>query len=286
MDEVRNPIRLATFLAPVARVAYQAVAEHLERTLGRAVILVDGVSFAQFAEGSVDAGFICGLPYVQLTRQSPAPVELLGAPVLAGARYHDEPIYFSDVIVRADSDFHDFADLRGASWAFNDPDSHSGYNITRYHLVELGETHGFFGRIVEAGAHQRSIRLVAEGLVDASAIDSQVLALVLGSDPELAAQLRVIEVLGPSPIQPVVAATRLPNGLKRELSAALLSMHADPRAKAGLGSGLVERFVEVQDSHYDPIRRMVEAAEQAGFMTLGEDQAFAPEQRPAAHSLA
>ena len=105
VNEVRNPIRLATFLAPVARVAYQAVAEHLERRLGRPVILVDGVSFAQFAEGSVDAGFICGLPYVQLTRQNPAPVELLGAPVLVGARYHDEPIYFSDVIVRADSDF-------------------------------------------------------------------------------------------------------------------------------------------------------------------------------------
>ncbi len=271
MDQGRHPIRLATFLAPVARVAYQAVAEHLERTLGRPVILVDGASFGQFADGSVDVGFICGLPYVQLTREDPAPVELLAAPVLMGARYHGEPIYFSDVIVRADSDFRDFADLRGASWAFNDVDSHSGYNITRYHLVELGETHGFFGRIVEAGAHQRSINLVADGLVDASAIDSQVLALVLGSDPELATRLRVIEVLGPSPIQPVVAATRLPTELKRELSAALLSMDADARAKAGLGLGLVERFVEVQDSHYDPIRRMLEAAEQAAFMTLGEE---------------
>ncbi len=271
MDQERHPLRLATFLAPVARVAYQAVAEHLERTLGRPVILVDGASFGQFAEGSVDAGFICGLPYVQLTREHPAPVELLAAPVLVGARYRDEPIYFSDVIVRADSDFRDFADLRGASWAFNDVDSHSGYNITRYHLLELGETQGFFGRVVEAGAHQRSIRLVADGRVDASAIDSQVLALVLGSDPELASRLRAIEVLGPSPIQPVVAATRLPAELKRELSAALLLMNADPRAKEGLGSGLVERFVEVHDSHYDPIRRMLEAAEQAGFMTLGED---------------
>jgi len=140
----------------------------------------------------------------------------------------------------------------------------------------MGETEEFFGRVVEAGAHQRSIRLVAQGEVDASAIDSQVLALVLGTDPELAARLRVIEVLGPSPIQPVVAATRLPTDLKEELRAALLTMDGDAQAKEALGRGLVERFVPVVDSDYDPIRRMLEAAEEIGFVTLGESRAPAP----------
>lgn len=281
MDSRPQPIRLATFLSPAARIVYEAVADYLGTALGIPVVLVDGNSFRQFADGTVDAGFICGLPYVQLTRDHPPPVELLAAPVLHGERYGAAPIYFSDVIVRADSPFRTFADLRGRSWSYNDVDSHSGYNITRYHLIELGETGGYFGRVVEAGAHHLSIGLVADGKVDASAIDSQVLALLLEKDPELAARLRVIETLGPSPIQPVVAATRLPADLKTELRVALLAMDSDPRAKELLARGLVERFVAVEDSHYDPIRRMLGAAEELGFMTLKSSSAPPPAPRTA-----
>lgn len=65
--------------------------------------------------------------------------------------------------MRADSPLRSFADLRGRSWSYNDLNSHSGYNVTRHRLVQMGETHGFFSRVVEAGSHQRSIRLVAGG---------------------------------------------------------------------------------------------------------------------------
>ena len=71
-----------------------------------------------------------------------------------GDRYGGRPIYFSDVIVHRDSPFRSFLDLRGHSWAYNEPLSHSGYGITRYHLLELGETGGFFSEVVEAGFHE------------------------------------------------------------------------------------------------------------------------------------
>jgi len=139
----RCAIRFATYLAPNVYPVYQCVADYAGRQLGCRTELAVGESFAAFAAGEVDVGFICGLPYVQLTRSSPAPVELLAAPVLQGERYRDLPIYFSDVIVRRDSPYHVFADLRGCRWAYNDPNSHSGYNITRSTLVRLGETRGF-----------------------------------------------------------------------------------------------------------------------------------------------
>jgi hypothetical protein len=44
------------------------------------------------------------------------------------------------------------------------------------------ETSGFFGEVVEAGFHETSIRMVAAGDVDASAIDSQVLAIAMRDD--------------------------------------------------------------------------------------------------------
>jgi phosphonate transport system substrate-binding protein len=261
-------LRLATFLAPNVLPVYQAVADAIERELGVSTELVVGESFDQFAAGELDAGFICGLPYVQLARQRPSPVEVLAAPVLAGARYGGRPIYFSDVIVRRDSPFDAFVDLRGQTWAYNDVDSHSGYNLTRSHLVKLGKTNGFFGRVIEAGFHQRAIRMVVAGEVDGAAIDSQVLEIELRDHLVLASKLRVIEVLGPSTIQPLVVSAGLPPDLKAAMHEVVLSLHDDPAARRAFAQGLVERFVSVADADYDDIREMLAVAEAAGFLTL------------------
>jgi phosphonate transport system substrate-binding protein len=268
MKMPRDPLRFVTFLAPNMFDVYRFVADYVGEKLGRQTVLTVGFSFDQFAAGQADVGFICGLPYVQLARQPHSPVELLAAPLLQGERYRSKPIYFSDVIVRVDSPFHSFLDLRGRSWAYNDPDSHSGYNVTRHRLVKIGETDGFFGRVVEAGSHQRSIRMVCAGEVDAAAIDSQVLAIELRDHPDLSKCLRVVDVLGPAGIQPVVAANRLPHNLKAEVTDVLLAMGDDPVARAELAYGLVERFVPVDDGNYADVRKMLAAAEETGFMIL------------------
>jgi ABC-type phosphate/phosphonate transport system substrate-binding protein len=132
----------------------------------------------------------------------------------------------------------------------------------------MGETRGFFGRVVEAGFHQTAIRMVAGGEVDAAAIDSQVLAIELRDHSGLANELRVIEHLGPSAIQPVVAARHLSIDVKAALRTALLRLGDDPAARPELTRGFVERFVSVTDGDYDDIRQMLAAAEDAGFLTL------------------
>jgi phosphonate transport system substrate-binding protein len=263
-----RPLRFATYLAPSVFPVYAAICEYVGRGLGVPTELVVGRSFDQFSRGEIDAGFICGLPYVQLTEHTPAPVELLAAPVLLGPRYGGRPIYFSDVIVRRDSPYQTFVDLRGCTWSYNDPDSQSGYGITRYTLAKIGETRSFFGKVVEAGFHQESMRLVCEGSADASAIDSQVLALAMRDDPSLSERLRVVHSLGPSTIQPVVAAAHLPDSLKVDMSRLLVEMCRDADMDGRLAEGLFECFVPVRDSDYDDIRAMLRLAEQAGFTVL------------------
>lgn len=204
-----------------------------------------------------------------LRREYPPPVELLAAPVLEGERYQNRPIYFSDVIVRREGDLvGGFEALRGRSWAYNDPLSHSGYNLTRYELIRRGETGGFFGRVVEAGSHANALRLVAAGTVDAAAIDSQILAVEFRDSPELAKSLRVIDAFGPSTIQPMVVASRLPQEIKERMRALLFDLPRDERSRSALGYGLVRRFAPVADADYDDIRGMLGAAEDSGFMTL------------------
>jgi phosphonate transport system substrate-binding protein len=187
---------------------------------------------------------------------------------LQGARYQKKPVYFSDVIVHRESPFQSFADLRGCSWAFNEPESQSGYGITRYWLVKLGETRGYFGSVIEAGFHQNAIRMVYEGKVQAAAIDSLVLAVELQQHPELEKGLRVIEVLGPSTIQPFAASSRIAPSLTKEIQGVFVEMHREQSAREFLHRGLIDHFVAVQDRDYDDIREMLAACESAGFMTL------------------
>lgn len=261
-------LRFLTFLAPNMYPVYEAVASFVGQRLGLPTTLETGHAFDQLNSGEGDVAFICGLPYVLLARQQPPPVELIAAPVLQGDRYGGKPIYYSDVIVRRDRPWTSFADLRGCSWAYNDPDSHSGYNITRYQLVRMGETKGFFGQVVCAGWHQRAIRMVCHGEVDASAIDSQVLAIELRDHPELATQLNIMDVLGPTAIQPVVMPHAAPDSLKADVQAALLAMGDEPAGRSQLAHGFVERFAAVCDADYDGIRVMLAAAEAIDFMVL------------------
>lgn len=263
-----DSLRFGTFLAPNVMPVYQAVADEVERRLGIPTELVVETDYAACTEDRDEVCFVCSLPYVEFERRGLAPAAPVAAPVLAGARYGGRPVYFSDVIVRRDSPFRSFLDLRGRSWAYNEPLSHSGYGITRYHLVQLGETHGFFGEVVEAGFHEEAIRLVAAGEVDASAVDSQVLAVALRDDPALRESLRVVEALGPSTIQPVAVSRRVPHELREEIRRVLTTMHEDPALRARLALGLVERFVAVGPEDYHDIRRMLAACEAAGFMTV------------------
>lgn len=266
-NSLPRPVRFASFLAPNLQPFYEFLARHVGERLGCATEMVACSCYGQL-RADVDVAFVCGLAYVELSGRGEAPVEPVAAPVLRGKRYGGRPVYFSDVIVRHDSPVRSFADLCGRSWAYNEPHSQSGYGITRYYLVRLGETNGFFGRVVAAGWHERSLELVCSGEVDAAAIDSHVLAVALRDRPELAGLVRVIATLGPSPIQPVVAARRLPERFKADLRRVLVRLADEPAAQAHLGRALVAGFMPAGDATYDPIRRMRAAAEAANFLHL------------------
>lgn len=257
----RPELRVASCLAPHLAWFYRFLAA----SLGRAAEFIEDASYDQL--GDVDVVFVCSLAYIEhadIARR----FEPLAAPVLAGTRYGSRPVYYSDVIVHRESPLRTFADLRGRSWAYNEPLSQSGYGITRYHLACLGETGGYFGQVLEAGRHERAIQLVAAGKVDAAAIDSHVLETYLGAHPHLPGQLRVIDSLGPSPIQPVVVRRDLSSGSKQELRQALTEVEHDPDGRSCLARAHVQRFVPVDDATYDPIRQMRTVAAAAGVSVL------------------
>jgi phosphonate transport system substrate-binding protein len=128
-------------------------------------------------------------------------------------------------------------------------------------LLEQGETLSFFGKTIETGSHLQSLRMIIDEQADATAIDSHVFDMLLQTEPEALAQLRVISMLGPSTIPPVVVAKSLDVELKRQLRAALVTLHHDSDALAKIREGLIERFVPVTDEQYQDIRVMFQCVQ-------------------------
>lgn len=219
----------ATYLAPCNRPLYELVAEACG-----ASELVDGGDWRKLEDGRIDIAFVCSPPVIWLG----GAVEAIAAPILTDKRFAGRPLYGSDVIVSRDSTFESLEDLRGARWAFNEPSSWSGYWVT---LQRVGSW-SFFGKVVQAGYHERAIRMVAGREIDGAAIDCHVLGMELRREPGLAERVRVVETLGPAPSQPVVVRAGLDAGTKARIRERLLGLH-DPVMR----EFLVEGFAPAPD---------------------------------------
>ena len=230
-------IRAATFLAPCNRRLYEFIAN----ACGASELAVGG-AWQTLGEGGIDLAFVGSPPLVWLK----GAVEAIAAPVLDDARFGGRPLYSSEVVVRNDSPYGSFEDLRGTRWAVNEPSSWSGYWV----VLQRVRVWSYFGEVVESGSHSRSLRLVAGGVVDAAAIDCQVLAMELRDDPVLTRRLRVIETLGPAPIQPVVVRASLDVAVKSDIQARLLGLSGDL-----LTAHFIRGFAPPPD--YSPIAEVV-----------------------------
>ena len=266
---MNQSLRVTSIQSPNADFTCQHIAQYLGSRLGLPVEFVNDIPWPEREErldaGDIHLGWICGWPYVKKVDQQPASLELVAAPVMQHPRYRQRPIYFSDVVVHQASKYHRFADLRGAVWAYNEPHSHSGYNLTCYHLTRLGESRGYFGRVVEAGSHLKALEMVLARQIDATAVDSTVLELELAARPALETELRLIDTLGPSPIPPWVATRNIAPELRPAIRRLFWQMHEQPEGRAILRQGQIMKMVRVEDGDYDPIRDMARLARQVSW---------------------
>lgn len=258
-------IKLTTCQARNTHAVTAAVADYLAQQLNLETEFIIDPPWEECLQnvllGHIQIGWMCGFPYVQHTAVPNPGIQLLALPVMAGARYQNQPIYFSDVIVRRESPFTKFKDLRGATWAYNEVGSQSGYHVVRYKLSQIRANGEFFGKIVASGAHLQSLEMVLAGEADGAALDSMVMDMALREQPQLAGQLRIIETLGPSPVPPWVIHKSTPAPLRQAILQALTRMHLVPAGQQVLALGEMARFETAVDAQYDPLRQMLRAAQ-------------------------
>ena len=257
-------LKVVSLLSEKSDNTCRQITQYLGKQLNIATDFVDNIDWRErrklLEAEQVHLAWICGIDYVQKIDNELSPVDLVAAPVMKHPRYQQKPIYFSDVIVNSDRQYYTFADLRGLSWAYNEPGSHSGYNVVQYHLAKLGETQGYFGQVIEAGSHSQAVEMVLDHSVDGAAIDSMMLDLELRTKPQLQSKLRVIETLGPSPIPPWVITRNVPSALRESIRQAFWHMHKTSEGLRILAQEQIMKMAQVEDGNYDLIRDMKQVA--------------------------
>jgi phosphonate transport system substrate-binding protein len=198
---------------------------YMTRRLDRPVVLVQRRTYheisAMLLSGQLDAAWICDDPYVQYQDK----LTLLAVPL-----YHHKPLYQTYVIVNDSIDAQSFDDIRGTVHAFSDPDSTSGYLVTRWMLALRQTTPArFFRDSFFTYGHRNVIRAVGAGLAQSGSIDGYVWEVMTEREPELVRKTRIIfksEWLG---FPPIVAPAVIKDApVVKAFATALLEMPADP----------------------------------------------------------
>lgn len=149
-----------------------------------------------FAAGEADLGWVCAPSMLWLHAQGS--VDLVPASMVPDdPRCEGRPHYWCEVIVRADHGAGRLEELGGQVAAFNDRASLSGFGSLLGRVQDLGGE-AYFARWLETGSHARSVRAVRAGDADVAVVDANIWRTM----PKQG--LRVLESLGPFPIQPMV----------------------------------------------------------------------------------
>lgn len=235
-------------------VYYLKLKEYIEKKLGQPVQLVDRGNYDEMnlllEEGGVDVAFVCAGPYVEGKQKFG--MELLAMPLVKG-----KPVYYSYIIVPVDSPARRFEDLRGKVFAFTDPKSNSGKLAPTYMLSLMNETpQHFFATVEFTYGHDKSIRAVAEHLVDGAAVDSLIWEYTALKNPGVTAKTRILLRSEPYGIPPLVVRPGFDPQQKKKLQEILLHAAEDEDGREILKGMMIDRFVPGDDKNYETIRLM------------------------------
>lgn len=212
---------------------------------------------AMLLTGQLDAAWICDDPYVQYKDRLTA---------LAVPLYRKKPLYQTYVVVNDQCPAQTFDEIKGTVHAFSDPDSTSGYLVTRYLLALRHTTPAeFFRDSFFTYGHRNVVRAVATGLAQSGSIDGYVWDVMHEREPELVKTTRIVyrsEEMGFPPIAGLKSARD--SGKSKAFSAALLEMPSDELGRDILDRLALDGFTKESEHLYDStLEKWIVVKEQA-----------------------
>ena len=204
---------------------------------------------ALWKRDDLGCAFMCGYP---LSHATPAPV-VLAAMRPSPARYRNEPVYWTDLVVRADSALYTAVDALGSRLAYTTEDSQSGYQAPRQFFASFARAANapLFASLVGPLVTPRNVvRAVLDGDADVGPLDSYAHDLMRLHQPKLTKGLRTIATTPPTPIPPLVAAAGTSADTVSRLREALFAVAAAADLSTAREALLIEGFTAADRTDY------------------------------------
>lgn len=234
---------------------------YLQRATGYPVSLITRRTYqeitALLTSGQLDAAWICGFPFVAHRTE----LQLMAVPV-----WHQKPLYQSYLIVERDRHANDLDDLRGDIHAFSDPDSNSGFLVTRAALAQQNlRPETFFAKTFFTYGHRDVIRAVASGLAGSGSVDGYVYEVVSELEPELTSRTKVLKASEWLAFPPIAAPRIAADPSRFEaIKRAFLQMNDDSEGRAVLQMLRLDGFAVEDPKIFDAISAKVALVAAAG----------------------
>ena len=238
------------------------VLAQLEKDLGVKVKSATATDY----RGSIEAlkfkkaeiGHLGPKAYVEASSNNYANVEPIAQLQLANGSLG----YRSCLIVHSDSDMFSPEDMAGKTFAFNDPNSTSGYLVpSTFFMMEMGvDPKKYFSKVTFSGSHEASILAVANKKAEIASTNLPDLNQLTREGKVPRGALRVIWVSKLIPNDPVVVRKDMPASLRSAIQESLTTMKARaPETFKEIGAW-VGGFVPADDGKYQVIRDLNDAA--------------------------
>ncbi len=177
-----------------------------------------------------------------------------------------EPFYKGQFIANVNSKITKFADLKGKTFCFVDPNSTSGYIVPRIILKANGvDPDTDFAATQNAGSHPNVAIAVYKGDCDAGVTFINVLtdasANLAATYPDIADKVKVFAVTDRIPNDGMQFIKKLDPKLQALIVEGMLAMAQDPGGKAVLKSLYnYDAFQKVEPTFYDDFAKVLKAA--------------------------
>ena len=234
----------------------------LEKDLGIKVKSVTATDYRGTIEAlkfkKAEIGHLGPKSYVEASNNNYANVEPIAQLQLANGSLG----YRSCLIVHSDSDMFSPEDMAGKTFAFNDPNSTSGYLVpSAFFMMEMSvDPKKYFSKVTFSGSHEASILAVANKKAEVASTNLPDLQQLTREGKVPRGALRVIWVSKLIPNDPIVVRKDMPASLRSAITESLTTMKArNPEAFKEIGAW-VGNFVPADDGKYQVIRELNDVA--------------------------
>jgi phosphonate transport system substrate-binding protein len=237
----------------------QPLVDYLGKRTGAKVEMTIPTNYAAVVEAlvndQVDVAHLGGFTYVQASRRAGV------KPLVQRDRDRE---FHSKFVTQPGSPIQSLGDLKGRSFAFGDVNSTSGHLMPEYFMRQAALDPSVIAKAIYTGGHDATLLAVANGKVDAGALDEAVFQRLTTTGKVDPAKVRVFWTTPPFLDYVWVARKGLDPKLSSALATAFLALdEADPQQKQILDALAAKKYLTADDASYDKLRQ---AAEQAGLL--------------------